>query len=358
MHERGFASDNYAGIHPSVLDALAQVNHGHQSAYGDDDVTRKFQALVKRLFGRNAVGFPVFNGTGANVVALQAAIPRWGAVINAATSHLNLDEGGAPEKMAGIKLWNVVIPKADGKLNPDLIETELFDFGFVHRSQQAAVSIANSTEYGTVYSVAEIKAITKQAKAHGLLTHMDGARLSNAASALGLSFKEFTTDAGIDLVSLGGTKIGALAAEAIIVTNANTETGKRLAHDLDFLRKTSMQLASKMRFISAQLIALFDGKEPVAFELATGANAMAKKLDAGLRKLAVGNKTRLSLPVKTEANAVFPVMDAKLITVLRKNWHFYDWNQQLSQVRLMCAWDTTEDDIGAFLLDVKKGLGK
>ena len=356
MSQRGFASDNYAGIHPDVLLAISEVNYGHQSAYGDDDVTKEFQQLVKKLFGKNAVGFPVFNGTGANVVALQAAIPRWGAVIAAATSHLNLDEGGAPEKMGGIKLWNVEIPKGDGKLTPELISPELIDFGFVHRAQQAAVSITNSSEYGTVYSLEEIKAITKQAKKHGLVTHMDGARLSNAAASLGLSFKQFTTDAGIDLVSLGGTKIGALAAEAVIVTNANTDLGKRLVSDLDYLRKTSMQLASKMRFISAQLIALFDGKNPLAIELATHANSMAKQLDRGLRKLSKGNKARLSLPVATEANAVFPVMDPKLAKKLRENWHFYDWDQSKNQYRLMCAWDTTESDIEDFLRNVSEAL--
>ena len=356
MSIRGFASDNYAGIHPDVLSAIAEVNTGHQSAYGDDEVTAEFGQLVKKLFGRNAVGFPVFNGTGANVVALQAAIPRWGAVIAATTSHLNLDEGGAPEKMGGIKLWNVEIPKGDGKLTPELIQPELIDFGFVHRSQQAAVSITNSTEYGTVYSLDEIKAITKLAKKHGLVTHMDGARLSNAAAALGMNFKQFTTDAGIDLVSLGGTKIGGMAAEAVIVTNGSSELGKRLVNDLDYLRKTSMQLASKMRFISAQLIALYAGKKPLAIELATHANQMAAKLDRGLRKLAKGNKSRLSLPVQTQANAVFPVMDEKLAKKLRANWHFYDWNQSIGQYRLMCAWDTTEEDIERFLTNVSEVL--
>lgn len=356
MSLRGFASDNYAGIHPTVLSAIADVNQGHQSAYGDDEVTAEFNKLVKKLFGANAVGFPVFNGTGANVVALQAAIPRWGAVIGAATSHLNLDEGGAPEKMGGIKLWNVEIPKGDGKLTPELIEPELIDFGFVHRSQQAAVSITNSSEYGTVYSLDEIKAITKQAKRHGLITHMDGARLSNASAALALPFKKFTTDAGIDLVSLGGTKIGGLACEAVIVTNASTANGKRLAHDMEYLRKTSMQLASKMRFISAQLIALYSGKYPLAIELAKHANTMASELDKGLRKLAKGNKQRLNLPVKTEANAVFPVMDKALAKKLQDKWHFYDWNQTIGQYRLMCAWDTTAEDIESFLLDVKEAL--
>lgn len=356
MSQRGFASDNYAGIHPDVLLAISEVNYGHQSAYGDDDVTAEFRQLVKKLFGKNAVGFPVFNGTGANVVALQAAIPRWGAVIAAATSHLNLDEGGAPEKMGGIKLWNVEIPKGDGKLTPELIQPELIDFGFVHRSQQAAVSITNSSEYGTVYSLSEIKAITKQAKKHGLITHMDGARLSNAAAALGLSFRQFTTDAGIDLVSLGGTKIGGMAAEAVIVTNANNEVGKQLVNDLDYLRKTSMQLASKMRFISAQLIALYSGKNPLAIELATHANSMAGVLDKGLRKLSKGNKQRLSLPVETQANAVFPVMDKKLAEKLQDKWHFYDWNQTIGQYRLMCAWDTTEDDLNSFLLDAQEAL--
>ena len=203
---RGFASDNYAGVHPAVFEAMAQVNDGHEIAYGDDTETEKFNQVVVENFGSKAVGFPLFNGTGANVVALQAAIQRWEAVICADTAHINVDEGGAPEKMAGLKLWTVATP--DGKLTPELIESQIFDMGVVHRAQPGVVSITQTTELGTLYKPAEIKKIAEITHKHGLLLHLDGARISNAAAALGLSFKEVTTDVGVDLVSVGGTKIG------------------------------------------------------------------------------------------------------------------------------------------------------
>ncbi|MFM7013407.1 MAG: threonine aldolase family protein, partial [Actinomycetota bacterium] len=215
---RGFASDNYAGVHPSVLEAIANVNDGHEIAYGEDTETARFQEVVKEHFGSGALGFPLFNGTGANVVALQAATKRWEAIISADTAHIHADEGGAPEKMAGLKLWTV--PTKDGKLTPELIESQIFDMGVVHRAQPGVVSITQTTELGTLYQASEIREIADTAHRHGLLLHLDGARLSNAAAALGLGFKDFTTDCGVDLVSMGGTKIGALAAEAVIVTDS------------------------------------------------------------------------------------------------------------------------------------------
>jgi threonine aldolase len=246
---RGFASDNYAGIDTEVIKRMVLVNQGHEIAYGDDTVTAEFNKLVKQLFGSKAVGFPVFNGTGANVVALQAGLKRWEAVICVESAHIHADEGGAPEKMGGIKLWTV--PSPTGKLTPELLDTQVFDMGFVHRAQPGVVSITQTTEMGTVYTAKEIKALAARAHKHGLLLHMDGARLSNAAAALKLSFKQFTTDLGVDLVSLGATKIGALAAEAVIVTDAKSARGRELANAMPFLRKTSMQLPSKMRFVRA-----------------------------------------------------------------------------------------------------------
>ena len=180
---RGFASDNYAGVHPAVFEAMSQVNEGHEIAYGDDTETEKFNKVIVENFGPKAVGFPLFNGTGANVVALQAAIQRWEAVICADTAHINVDEGGAPEKMAGLKLWTV--PTPDGKLTPELIESQIFDIGVVHRAQPGVVSITQTTELGTLYKPAEIKKIAEVTHKHGLLLHLDGARISNAAAALG-----------------------------------------------------------------------------------------------------------------------------------------------------------------------------
>ena len=343
---RGFASDNYAGVHPAVFEAMAAVNDGHEIAYGDDTETAKFDKVVKQNFGPKAVGFPMFNGTGANVVALQAATQRWEAIICADTAHINVDEGAAPEKMAGLKLWTV--PTPDGKLTPELVESQMFDIGVVHRAQPGVVSITQTTELGTLYRPAEIKAIAKVAHKHGLLLHLDGARLSNAAAALGLSFKEFTTDVGVDLVSVGGTKIGALAAEAVIVIDSSSARGKFLAEAMPYLRKTSMQLASKMRFVSAQLNALFENKAAVALANARHANQMAKKLHEGV--VAIAAKSSLvTLPNPTEANAVFPILPADVTNKLLKDYRFYVWNQATGQVRWMCAWDTQESDVDGLL---------
>jgi threonine aldolase len=350
---RGFASDNYAGIDSEVIKRMVLVNQGHEIAYGDDTVTAEFNQLVKKLFGSKAVGFPVFNGTGANVVALQAALNRWEAVICAQSAHIHADEGGAPEKMGGIKLWTV--PTPDGKLTPALIDSQVFDMGFVHRAQPGVVSITQTTELGTLYTAKEIKALGARAHKHGLLLHMDGARLSNAAAALGLSFKQFTTDVGVDLVSLGGTKIGALAAEAVIVTDAKSARGKVLANAMPYLRKTSMQLSSKMRFVSAQLIALFENDARVALTNARHANAMAKRLHDGVVAIAKKHK-EVKVPNPTEANAVFPILPKKVTAKLQKDYRFYLWNQETGQVRWMCAFDTTPQDVDGLLEALKKAL--
>ena len=335
------------------MNAMAAINDGHEIAYGDDTVTAEFNALVKKLFGSKAVGFPVFNGTGANVVALQAALKRWEAVICVESAHIHADEGGAPEKMGGIKLWTVSSPT--GKLTPEMIDSQVFDMGFVHRAQPGVVSITQTTEMGTLYTAKEIKALADRAHKHGLLIHMDGARLSNAAAALGLSFKQFTTDLGVDLVSLGGTKIGALAAEAVIVTDSKSARGKELANAIPFLRKTSMQLPSKMRFVSAQLIALFEDNAKLALANAKHANAMAAKLYEGVVKIAKTNKN-VSVPNPTEANAVFPVLPAKVTAKLQKQFRFYVWNQATGQVRWMCAWDTTSEDVEGLLAALRAAL--
>jgi len=350
---RGFASDNYAGVHPSVLKAIAAENEGHEIAYGEDSVTARFDELVKELFGPNAIGFPVFNGTGANIVALQAATKRWEAVICAESAHINMDEGGAPEKMAGLKLWNV--PTPDGKLTPELAESQIFDIGSVHRAQPGVISITQTTEMGTLYQPAEIKALADLAHKHGLLLHLDGARLSNAAAALGLTFKQFTTDLGVDLVSLGGTKIGALAAEAVIVTNASTEAGKALAEAMPFLRKTSMQLASKMRFFSAQLIALFENGAAVAIENAKNANAMASRLYDGVQAIAAKHP-EVIVRNKAEANAVFPELPEQVANQIMADYRFYVWNQATGQVRWMCSWDTTQEDVDGILAALERAL--
>ncbi len=354
-NQRGFASDNYAGIHPAVLEAIGNVNLGHQVAYGEDTETARFDSVVKELFGPAAVGFPVFNGTGANVIALQAATKRWEAVVCVESAHIHVDEGGAPEKMAGLKLWTV--PSPTGKLTVELAKSQLFDMGVVHRAQPAVISITQTTEMGTLYQPEEIKALADLAHEHGLLLHLDGARLSNAAAALGLSFADFTTKVGVDLVSLGGTKIGALAAEAVIVTDTSTARGKQLAEALPFLRKTSMQLASKMRFVSCQLNALFENGAAVAITNARHANAMASKLYEGITEIAKSNPS-VQVPNKAEANAVFPILPPAVTKELQQDYRFYVWNQATGQVRLMCSFDTTEEDVNRLLAKLKALLAR
>lgn len=352
-NQRGFASDNYAGIHPAVLEAIGKVNHGHQVAYGEDSETERFDSVVKELFGPTAKGFPVFNGTGANVIALQAATKRWEAVVCVESAHIHVDEGGAPEKMGGLKLWTV--PSPNGKLTVELAKSQLFDLGVVHRAQPAVISITQTTEMGTLYQPQEIKALADLAHEHGLLLHLDGARLSNAAAALGLSFADFTTKVGVDLVSLGGTKIGALAAEAVIVTDTSTVRGKQLADALPFLRKTSMQLASKMRFVSCQLNALFENGAAVAIANGRHANAMAAKLYEGITEIAKSNPV-VQVPNKAEANAVFPILPADVTQKLQQDYRFYVWNQATGQVRLMCSFDTTEEDVSGLLAKLSQLL--
>jgi threonine aldolase len=333
---RGFASDNYAGVHPEILAALADANGGHQVAYGEDVYTARLTEVFKHHFGDQAEVFPVFNGTGANVNALTSMLPRWGAVISASTAHINTDEGGAPERMTGLKL--LTVPTPDGKLTPELIDVEAWGWGDEHRAQPLAVSITNSTELGTVYTPDEIRAIADHAHSHGMKLHLDGARISNAAAALGVPLRAFTTDAGVDILSFGGTKNGLLYGEAVVVLNPEASDG------LVYLRKLTMQLASKMRFVSAQLIALLD--DDLYLRSAGHSNAMAARLRKSLEDAAPAG---LSFSQKTDANAVFAVLPNDAADRIREKFRFYDWDRAAGEVRWMTAFDTTEADIDAFV---------
>lgn len=340
---RDFASDNYAGAHPEVLAALVDANGGHQTAYGADVYTARLQEVVAAHFGDRATAYPVFNGTAANVLSLQAALPRWGAVICAESAHIQTDENGAPERVGGLKL--LTVPTPDGKLTPDLVARQAWGFGDEHRAQPGVVSITQSTELGTLYTPEEIRALTDQAHGLGLRLHVDGARIANAAAALDLPLRAFTTDAGVDLVSLGGTKNGLLFGEAVVVLDEAAAPG------LAYLRKMDMQLASKMRFVSAQLVALYEGD--LWLRSAQHANAMAARLRAGLD--ALGDRVHVTLP--TQANGVFVTLPAAVSAELRRTWKFYDWHPASGEVRLMCAFDTTPEDVDAFLAAVRDLLG-
>jgi len=337
---RSFASDNYSGVHPEVLAAIAAANDGHQIAYGEDVYTARLQEVFARHFGDDAQAFPVFNGTGANVTGLQSMLPRWGAVVAASTAHINVDEGGAPEKVAGIKILNV--PTDDGKLTPELVDMEAWGWGDEHRAQPLVVSITQSTELGTLYTPDEIRALADHAHSRGMRLHLDGARLSNAAAALDLPIRSFTKDAGVDLVSAGGTKNGALAAEAIVVLDPAASQG------LPYLRKLNMQLSSKMRFVSAQLVALYEGD--LYLRNARHANAMAARLRKAVEAgLADGSISGVRFSQPTQANGVFAVLPDGVAEKLRESFRFYDWDASKNEVRWMCSFDTTESDVDAFV---------
>lgn len=338
---RGFASDNYSGAHPAVLAAMGAANGGHQVSYGEDVYTSRLHDVLEGHFGRRVEVFPVFNGTGANVMSLQSVLPRWGAVVCSQSAHIHCDENGAPERVGGMKL--LPVPTTDGKLTPELIATEAWGWGDEHRAQPLAVSITQSTELGTLYQPDEIAAICEWAHAHDMAVHVDGARLANAAVSLGLPLSAFTTDAGVDVVSLGGTKNGVVFGEAVVILDSARATG------LPYLRKMDMQLASKMRFISAQLIALWEGD--LWRENAGRSNAMAARLAAGLEGL-----DGVQVTQSVQANAVFAVVSDEVAEAVRSQYRFYDWDAARGERRWMCSFDTLEADVDGFLDALRAAL--
>ena len=337
---RGFASDNYSGVLPEVLAAVEKANGGHQVSYGGDEYTAALGDRIREIFGPKAEVFPLFNGTGANVVALTSMMPRWGAVICATSAHIHTDEGGAPERVSGLKLYPVA--PINGKLTPEIAATQAYGFGDEHRAQPLAISITQSTEVGTVYRPDEVKALADFAHSKGMLLHMDGARLFNAAASLGIPFAEFTTHAGVDVLSLGATKNGALGAEAIVVLNPEAVEG------IPYLRKMSMQLPSKMRFVSAQILALLE--DSLGVRTASHSNQMAQLLRNQLQaRIDQGRITGLEFSYPTESNGVFAMIDLAVAERLRQKVRFYDWDQSRGEVRWMCSFDTTAEDIENFV---------
>lgn len=327
------ASDNYARAHPEVLQAVADANRTADVSYGGDEWTARLQVVLRTHFGESAQAYPVFNGTGANVIALRSMQPSWGAVICADVAHINTDECAAPELAGGMKLLPVAT--TDGKLTAELVAENVRFVGNEHHAQASVVSLTESTEVGTVYTSPEIAAICEAAHSHGLLVHMDGARLANAAASLRLPLRALTTDVGVDVVSLGGTKNGLMFGEAIVVLNPDACTG------LKYIRKYTMQLASKMRFISAQLNALYEGD--IWYESACRANQRA----ALLRSL-VEDASGVTVTQATDANAVFAVLAPGMEAELRKVAMFQSWNARIGEVRWMCSHDTTEQEVREF----------
>lgn len=332
-----FASDNYAGAHPAALEAVAAANAGWEPAYGDDRWTAALRERLDQLFGSRDA-FPVFNGTGGNVTALGALAHPWEAVICPDTAHINVDECAAPERFAGCKLVDVAT--TDGKLTPTLLESAVVGIGDQHHVQARMVSISQSTELGTVYAPAEIAALADTAHRAGLLLHVDGARLANAAVSLGAELREITADVGVDVLTLGGTKCGLLGGEAVVFLRPG------LAAAYPFVRKQGTQLASKMRFVSAQLLALFGGD--LWRETAGHANDMARRLADAVEGLP---GVRLAYPV--QANAVFAALPAQAIERLLRDYRFYAWDEAAGVVRWMCSWQTSPDDVDEFAAAVR-----
>lgn len=332
--ERHFASDNYAGVHPQVLAAIAEANRGHVSGYGDDPYTALAEATFRTLLGDDARVFFAFNGTGANVIALAAALRPYQAVICAASAHLNMDECGAFERFTGSKLLTVATPL--GKLTPDDVERAARQIGNVHNVQAAAISISQSTEVGTIYTLAELTALGAVARRHGLLFHVDGARLANAAVALGVDLRAMLTDTGVDVCTFGGTKNGLLFGDAIVFPTAHPA-----AERVPYTRKQGMQLASKMRFVAAQFNALLH--DDLWRTSAAHANAMARRLADRLGHI---DGVHIAYPV--QANGVFAAIPPHWIPALQAQRRFYVWDADASIVRWMAAFDTSESDVDAF----------
>ena len=342
--KRGFGSDNHSGISPEILKAIADANVDHALAYGDDEWCARTEALFREHFGPQAKVYFVFNGTGANVLNIDAMCRSHEAVVCAETAHINVDECGAPQRVVGCRLLTVDTP--DGKLTPDLVKTRLHGFGFEHHSQPRAISITQSTELGTLYTLDEIRALADLAHSYNMYLHMDGARLANAAVALGCSFKEMTTDLGVDCLSFGGTKNGMLMGESVVLLNPALDV------DMKYRRKQMTQLCSKMRFVAAQFEAYLS--TGLWRRNAEHSNRMAQLLYSELQPLTTTHPLKVMYPV--QVNSVFVQLPADVWHALQQEYFFYDWDETANVVRWMCSFDTTEDDIHNFVVALKKLL--
>jgi threonine aldolase len=330
---KGFASDNYAGAHPEVLAAVAAANADHAVSYGADLWTARAEELLREHFGGQASSYLVFNGSAANVLSFRALCRPWESVVCAAGAHVNVDEGGAPERIAGVKLQ--ALPTPDGKLTPEQVASQLTRIGDEHAVQPRVVSVTQSTELGTRYSPAELHALADVAHEHGLALHVDGSRLANAAAGLDVSLRAITTDVGVDVISFGGTKNGLLLGEAVVFLRPGLDEG------FAYLRKQTLQLASKGRFLGAQFVALLEGD--LWLRSAAHANAMAQRLAAALGGVP---DVRITQPV--QANGVFAVLPRAVTEALQRDWRFYTWDEETGEVRWMCSWDTTAEEVDAF----------
>jgi len=337
---RSFASDNHAGIHPAVLEAISQANRDHAIAYGEDPFTERAQKKFREIFGECDVYF-VFNGTAANVLGIKALTSSFHSIICADTAHIHLDECGAPEKFCGCKL--IPIPTENGRLTVERIDPTLARLDDQHHSQPKVISISQTTELGTVYTIKQIRSLADFAHEHALYLHMDGARAANAAASLGVSLRSMTLDAGVDVLSFGGTKNGLMCGEAIVFRDP------KISENFKFIRKQGMQLSSKMRFLSVQFEALLT--DDLWLKNAQHANHMAKRLELKVKEIP---RVKISRPV--EANAIFARIPRESISKIQEKYFFYVWDEVQSEVRWMTSFDTTEEDVDRFAMALNEGL--
>ena len=338
---RSFASDNNAGVDPEVLEAIARANQGHVVGYGEDVYTRSAEALFRKHFGEAVEVFFVFNGTAANCLSLKAVTDSYHAVVCAEAAHIYVDECGAPEKFLGSKL--VPVPTVNGKLTVEAVRSRYHGIGVQHHVQPRVISITQATEVGTVYQPEEVASLSRFAHDHGMFLHVDGARIANAAASLGAGLREVTGDLGVDVLSFGATKNGALGAEAVVFFRPE------LAANFKFYRKQGMQLASKMRFLAAQFEALLGSDRWL--RNAQHSNRMAQLLKQGVSKI-----PQVKIVYEVEANAVFAQVPRHRIRQLQDRYFFYVWNEAESVVRWMCSWNTTEQDVEEFLEFIRRNL--
>lgn len=335
---KSFSSDNSSGVHPEIMEAIINVNKEHVSAYGHDYFTERAENKFKEVFGNDIEVFFVYNGTGANITALTSMTNSFNSIICSNVSHINVDECGAPEKFSGCKL--LPLKSVNGKLTIEEIEKTIHVLGVEHHSQPKVISLTQSTEYGTLYSIEELKEISQFGKKHNMYIHMDGARISNACIALDVDFQTLTVDCGVDVLSFGGTKNGLMYGEAVVFFN------KDLAQNFKYIRKQSTQLASKMRFISAQFEALLSND--LWKRNAKHSNDMAKMLFNLVSEIP---QVKISQPV--QVNSVFAILPKDIISKLQEKFHFYIWDETISEVRWMCSFDTTKEDIISFVETLK-----
>ena len=341
-NKRGFASDNNAGVHPDILNEIIKANEGHVIGYGSDHYTEKAIELFREHLGKDTDIFFAFTGTGANTLGISSVVRPWNSVITAFTAHIEQDECGAPENFIGCKV--LTVDSNDGKINAEMMAKHMHGFDFEHHSQPKVISITQATEMGTVYTRDEILKLADFAHERDMLLHMDGARIANACVSLDHSFKSLTTDAGVDILSFGGTKNGMMYGEAVCFLRPG------LSGYFKYIRKQGMQLASKMRFISAQYLAYF--RNDLWKKNAMHSNSMARLLAEKIKGL---NGIRITQQV--QSNGVFVIIPRDVAEKVSKEYFFYPWNEITSEYRLMTSWDTTEEDIDGFITLLEKELG-